>query len=67
MQLRAMLCELAKPSIPSLLPVAKVQDAFDDLGRPRDESWHTRADRFLTELEWYADALRKARQSGVPY
>ena len=32
MQLRAMLCELGTPSIPSLLPIPKVQDAFDDDG-----------------------------------
>ena len=33
MQLRAMLCELGTPSIPSLLPVPQVQDAFDEDGR----------------------------------
>ena len=65
--LRAMLCELGTPSIPSLLPVPKVQDAFDDDGRPRDEAWNRRADRFLRELEWYAQALKEARKSGVPY
>jgi NAD(P)H-dependent FMN reductase len=67
MQLRAMLCELGTPSIPSLLPVPQVQDAFDDDGRPRDEAWNRRADRFLRELEWYAGALKEARKSGVPY
>src|SRR3954452_9922983 len=67
MQLRAMLCELGTPSIPSLLPVPHVQDAFDDDGQPRDESYVRRADRFLGELEWYANALKTARQSGVPY
>jgi len=67
MQLRAMLCELGTPSIPSLLPVPLVQDAFDGEGRPRDEAYHRRAGRFLDELEWYANALRAARQAGVPY
>ena len=37
MQLRAMLCELGTPSIPSLLPVPRVQDAFDEEGHPREE------------------------------
>src|SRR4051794_24393356 len=32
MQLRSMLCELGTPSIPSLLPVPRVQEAFDDDG-----------------------------------
>src|SRR4029077_8299678 len=67
MQLRAMLCELGTPSIPSLLPVPRVQDAFDDEGRPHDAAYHLRAGRFLDELEWYANALKIARQSGVPY
>jgi NAD(P)H-dependent FMN reductase len=66
-QLRAMLCELGTPSIPSILPVPRVQDAFDDHGRPRDESYHQRAARFLDELEWYAGALKAARDKGVPY
>src|SRR4051812_23900184 len=67
MQLRAMLCELGTPSIPSLLPVPKVQDAFDEDGRPRDEAYHRRAARFFDELEWYARALKQARAGGVPY
>jgi NAD(P)H-dependent FMN reductase len=67
MQLRAMLCELGMPSIPSLLPVPRVQEAFDENGHPRDESYARRADRFLSELEWYAGALKTARRAGVPY
>jgi NAD(P)H-dependent FMN reductase len=67
MQLRAMLCELGTPSIPSLLPVPHVQDAFDEDGHCQDDSFRTRAARFLDELEWYAHALKAARQAGVPY
>lgn len=67
MQLRAMLCELGTPSIPSLLPVPRVQEAFDEEGHPRDESYNQRASRFLSELEWYARALKTARLAGVPY
>jgi NAD(P)H-dependent FMN reductase len=67
MQLRAMLCELGTPSIPSLLPVPRVQEAFDEDGKPRDEAYHRRAARFLDELEWYANALKAARGAGVPY
>ena len=66
-QLRAMLCELGTPSIPSLLPIPKVQDAFDDQGHPHDAAYPRRAARFLDELEWYAGALKAARQAGVPY
>jgi NAD(P)H-dependent FMN reductase len=67
MQLRAMLCELGTPSIPSLLPIPRVQDAFDEEGHPRDESYNQRAARFLSELEWYSRALKTARLAGVPY
>ncbi len=67
MQLRAMLCELGMPSIPSLLPIPKVQDAFDDEGKPLDEAWHRRSAKFFGELEWYARALQEARKGGVPY
>ncbi|MFQ5993437.1 MAG: NADPH-dependent FMN reductase, partial [Nitrospiraceae bacterium] len=59
--LRAMLAEMGMSSIPSLFPIPRVQDAFDDEGRPKDESYHGRADRFMDELEWYACALRNAR------
>jgi len=67
MQLRAMLCELGTPSIPSLFPVPQVQDAFDENGVPRDQAYERRAARFFDELEWYAGALKAARQAGVPY
>ncbi len=67
MQLRAMLCELGTPSIPSLLPIPRVQDVFDEEGHPRDETYNQRAARFLSELEWYARALKTARLAGVPY
>src|SRR5688572_12467762 len=43
MRLRAMLCELGTPSIPSLLPVPTVQDAFDDEGHPKVDAYHRRA------------------------
>jgi NAD(P)H-dependent FMN reductase len=67
MQLRAMLGELGMPSIPSLFPVPKVQDAFEPDGTPKDEASRGRVARFLGELEWYAGALQVARASGVPY
>lgn len=61
MALRCMLAEMGMSSIPSILPIPKVQLAFDENGAPRDESLRGRADKFLTELEWYARALKAAR------
>ena len=67
MQLRAMLCELGMPSISSLFPIPKIQNAFDESGTALDLSLDRRFGRFAAELEWYADALREARRKGVPH
>src|ERR1043165_808021 len=67
MQLRAMLCELGMPSISSLFPIPKIQDVFDLEGRLLDRAFERRFDRFASELEWYATALRDGREKGVPY
>jgi NAD(P)H-dependent FMN reductase len=62
MTLRAMLAEMGTSSIPSILPIPRVQNAFDDDGTAVDENYPRRAARFLDELEWYADALKAARE-----
>ncbi|MGA8261289.1 MAG: NAD(P)H-dependent oxidoreductase [Arenicellales bacterium] len=63
MTLRAMLAELGMSSIPSLLPIPKVQNAFDEDGTPKDPVYDKRAAEFLEELEWYGNAMRAARQT----
>jgi NAD(P)H-dependent FMN reductase len=65
--LRAILGEAGMVSIPSMFPVTKVQDAFDDDGNAIDGAYTRRIQRFLDELEWYAGALKEAREKGVPY
>jgi NAD(P)H-dependent FMN reductase len=67
MQLRMTLAELGMPSIPSLLPVPRVQEAFTQAGEPTDPAFERRCERFFGEFEWYARALRAARAEGVPY
>ena len=67
MQLRAMLCELGMPSIPSLFPIPRLQAAVNDDGTARDAALDDRFTRFAAELEWYGAALRAGRQAGVPY
>lgn len=62
MTLRAMLAEMGMASIPSLLPIPRVQSAFEEDGSPTDEAWFKRADKFLTELEWYGNAMKMARE-----
>ena len=67
MQLRAMLCELGMPSVPSLFPIPRIQTALDDEGRAKDAAIERRFERFASELEWYGEALRERRLKGVPY
>ena len=61
--LRAVLAELGTSSIPSAFPISKVQSAFDDEGKALDESYDKRMIRFLDEFEWYANALKRAREA----
>jgi NAD(P)H-dependent FMN reductase len=67
MQLRAMLCELGMPSIPSLLPVPRIETALGEDGQASDPGMDKRFARFAAELEWYAAALKAGRERGVPY
>lgn len=67
MQLRAMLCELGTPSIPSLLPIPEIARMLDAEGVPTGSSLDRSASRFLDELVWYAQALRRQRAEGMPY
>ena len=66
MQLRAMLAEMGMSSIPSLLPLPKAHELFDEDGRPTGDHPGSGATRFVAELEWYGEALRAARRQGTP-
>lgn len=65
--LRNVLGEVGLVTIPSMLPVPMVSQAFEEDGEPKDERYEKRAARFLGELCWYARALKAARVEGVPY
>ena len=67
MQMRAFLCELGTPSIPSLFVMPKVQLSFDFDGKALDESFEKRVKKFLDEFEWYLEALKTRREKGTPY
>ena len=67
MQLRMTLAELGMSSIPSLLPIPRVQETFAPAGDPTDAAFERHSERFFRELEWYAQALQQARANGVPY
>lgn len=63
--LRAILAELGTPSIPSAFPISQVQNALDADGNSLDAAYDKRIAKFLDELEWYANALRRARDQGA--
>jgi len=65
--LRAVLAELGMPSIPSLFPISKIQDAFDVDGNVINKAYDRRAVRFLDEFEWYLRAYKTERDIGTPY
>jgi NAD(P)H-dependent FMN reductase len=67
MQLRMSLAEMGMVTIPSIFPIARVQDAFSDDGTPSDPKTPDYAARFFDEFAWFAEALRARRANGVPY
>lgn len=68
MQLRAMLGELGMPSIPSLLPIARIGQALSEAGIPAEARLAGSAARAFAEFEWYARALAAERaRAGTPY
>jgi len=67
MQLRMTLAELGMPSIPSLLPIPRIQQALDETGKPLADWLGKSADRFLGEFEWFMQALKTQRKTGTPY
>ena len=64
--LRAVLAELGTPSIPSAFPVPMIGQAFDDDGNALDQAYDQRIGKFLSEFEWYANALKNARGIECP-
>ena len=62
MQLRAFLAEIGTVSIPSLFPIPKVQEAFDEQGNPQNPGTRKYFQKFVNELEWYALALKEGNQ-----
>jgi NAD(P)H-dependent FMN reductase len=61
MTLRCMLAELGMSSIPSIFPVPNIGAAFGADGTPNRAGLSERAEKFMTELEWYARAMKRGR------
>lgn len=67
MALRVILPEVGMSSIPSMFPISKVQDSFDDSGKDLEGRYDKTIGKFFDELEWYANALKAQRNKGNPY
>jgi NAD(P)H-dependent FMN reductase len=67
MQLRMTLAELGMPSIPSLMPIPRIQHALDAEGKPMGDWVERSLDRFLDEFFWFSRALKRQRAEGTPY
>ncbi len=65
--LRAFLAELGTSSIPTTLPVPKVQQLFDENANLTDDKFERRTKKFLDEFIWYLEALKNKRDLGLPY
>ena len=63
--LRGIMAELGAPSIPSAFPISQVQNAFTEDGEVIDVPYDERITRFLDEYEWYANALKAARDKAA--
>jgi NAD(P)H-dependent FMN reductase len=65
--LRTILAELGMPSIPSILAIPTIGQSLTEQGIS-NEAWIDKvAARFLSEFEWYAEALAAQRATGTPY
>jgi len=67
MQLRMTLAELGMSSVPSLLPIPRIEQSIDAEGNALEPTISRSANRFLDEFLWYAQALTEARSAGTPY
>lgn len=69
MQLRILLAELGMSSIPSILPVGKVQDSLSEDGKPltAELAGGKTVMKFFDEFEWYMRALMAEKAKGLPY
>lgn len=66
-QLRLVFAELGSPSIPSAFTISKVMNTFSENGELLDDVYDKRVTTFLSEFEWYLEALKIQREKGIPY
>jgi NAD(P)H-dependent FMN reductase len=61
-QLRQVISAIRAVTIPTAIPVQRIETTWDDNGPKSDRAdWESRFEGFFSELEWYARALQVAR------
>ncbi len=60
---RVILGELGMVTTSTMFPVSKIQDQFDEDGNDPEGKYAKRIQRFLNELEWYTEALKRQRET----
>jgi NAD(P)H-dependent FMN reductase len=65
--LRSILGELGMASISTILPFPKVGSLFSDELIPKNDIVGKSTKQFFDEFFWYAEALKKQREKGMPF
>ncbi len=64
---RAIMPELGTITIPVILGLPKISKIIDEDGNAIEEYYIQAANKFLSELEWYQEALKVQMAKGKPY
>ncbi len=62
-QLRLVVLGMGALPVPAALPVSRVEESFAEDGTPLDQSYEKRAEKFIAEVLWFADAVAMRRRN----
>ncbi len=62
-QLRLVVLGMGAFPVPAALPVSRVQESFTQDGTPLDQTYEKRADKFIAEVLWFAEAVAMRRRT----
>ncbi|XP_025090240.1 uncharacterized protein LOC112561765 isoform X2 [Pomacea canaliculata] len=67
MQLRCFLGEIGTLSVSNVFAIPEIHNALDENGKPLNEHMVTGLDHMISQLDWYAHAMKNHRNmTGVP-
>lgn len=67
MQLRTFLAELSMVPVSPTVNIGLVQNAISESGELKDDSFNGQLQRTFDQMFWYANVLKKARNSDEPF